>query len=143
MGLMAGRTQEPARFGVAGVVAGLLVLLLVCGRWTLSRVTSMDLGWLGEPRVLVALALLVLGSSCFKPALTAWLGSLYAADDAGQSAGFAWFYFAANIGAAAAPFVGGALRTRHGWPACSAPAGRTSSAPTAGWCCVPSCLGNQ
>lgn len=63
MGLMAGRTQEPARFGVAGVVAGLLVLLLVCGRWTLSRVTSMDLGWLGEPRVLVALALLVLVAS--------------------------------------------------------------------------------
>ncbi len=72
----------------------------------------------GRPGTLYpALLLLVLGSSCFKPALTAWLGSLYAADDAGQSAGFAWFYFAANIGAAAAPFVGGALRTRHGWPA--------------------------
>lgn len=69
-----------------------------------------------------ALLLLVLGSSCFKPALTAWLGSLYEAGDTRQSAGFAWFYFAANIGAAAAPFVGGALRTRHGWPAAFATA---------------------
>jgi len=63
-----------------------------------------------------ALALLVLGSSCFKPALSAWLGSLYAAGEARQSAGFAWFYFAANIGAVVAPFVGGALRTRYSWP---------------------------
>ena len=38
----------------------------------------------GRPGTLYpALLLLVLGSSCFKPALTAWLGSLYAADDAG------------------------------------------------------------
>lgn len=63
-----------------------------------------------------ALALLVLGSSCFKPALSAWLGSLYAAGDVRQSAGFAWLYFAANIGAVVAPFVGGALRTRYSWP---------------------------
>lgn len=57
------RRHAPSRFGVAGVVTGLLVLLLVCGRWNLSRVTSMDLGLLGEPRVLVALALLVLVAS--------------------------------------------------------------------------------
>lgn len=64
-----------------------------------------------------ALLLLILGSSCFKPALTAWLGSLYAPGDARQNAGFAWFYFAANVGALAAPFGGGALRTRYGWSA--------------------------
>lgn len=57
------RCHEPAHFGVAGVATGLLVLLLVCGRWTVSRVTTMDLGLLGEPRVLVALLLLVLVSS--------------------------------------------------------------------------------
>lgn len=63
-----------------------------------------------------ALALLILGSSCFKPALTAWLGSLYAPGDPRQSTGFAWYYFAANVGAVAAPFIGGAVRTRYSWP---------------------------
>ena len=63
-----------------------------------------------------ALALLVLGSGFFKPALSAWLGSLYAAEDPVRSAGFAWLYFTANIGTALAPFVGGALRTRYSWP---------------------------
>jgi POT family proton-dependent oligopeptide transporter len=63
-----------------------------------------------------ALALLILGSCCFKPALSAWLGSLYATGDPGRGAGFAWLYFTANVGALLAPFVGGFLRTHYSWP---------------------------
>ena len=109
--------------GYAGGVAGGLVADRLLGYRLATRLGTVLFG-LGaalltaaRPGTLYpALALLVLGSSFFKPALSAWLGSLYAAGDVRQGAGFAWFYFAANIGAVVAPFVGGALRTRYSWP---------------------------
>ncbi len=62
-----------------------------------------------------ALVLLMLGAGAFKPALTAWLGSLYKSGEAAQGSSFSWLYFSANIGTALAPFLGGALRIRYSW----------------------------
>lgn len=109
--------------GYAGGVAGGLIADRFLGYRLATRLGTVLFG-LGallltasRPGTLYpALALLVLGSGCFKPALSAWLGTLYAVGDVRQGAGFAWFYFAANIGAVVAPFIGGALRTRYSWP---------------------------
>jgi O-antigen ligase len=44
--------------GAVGAATGLIALFLISGRWTLSRMTEVDLGPLGEPRILGALLLL-------------------------------------------------------------------------------------
>jgi len=55
-----GREQHGALLGSVGIATGLLAFFLVSGRWNLSRMTSMDLGLLGEPRIFIALLLLVI-----------------------------------------------------------------------------------
>jgi len=109
--------------GYAGGVAGGFLADRWLGYRGATRVGAVLLGVgaallsSGHPGTLYpGLALLVLGSSSFKPALSAWLGSLYAPGDPERSTGFAWLYFTANVGALLAPFVGGFLRTHYSWP---------------------------
>lgn len=47
-------------FGSAGIGAALVVLSLLSGRWSLSRVSGVDLGAFGEPRLYLAVLLLLL-----------------------------------------------------------------------------------
>ena len=44
----------------AGLGAALLVVFVLSGRWSLARVTQTDLGWMGEPRFVVAVLLCLL-----------------------------------------------------------------------------------
>lgn len=51
------RVPGPGRLSGAGIGAGLLVLFLLSGRWSISRFSETDLGLLGEPRLYVVFAL--------------------------------------------------------------------------------------
>lgn len=85
-----------------------LGLLLLGAGYTL-------LSWAGRFALLGGLGFLVLGQALFKPTVTAVLGTIYRREPELRAAGFAWFYFAINIAAAIAPWVGAVLRHRASW----------------------------
>lgn len=68
-----------------------------------------------EPALFIALALLLIGTGCFKGNIASQLGSCYKTDDARRSHAFQIFYLGISFGAILAPLVCGTIGERLGW----------------------------
>jgi proton-dependent oligopeptide transporter, POT family len=68
-----------------------------------------------EPLFLFALIALVLGNGCFKPNMSAQVGSLYQHGDPRRDRAYSIFYVGINLGAFLAPLVCGTLGEEVGW----------------------------
>jgi POT family proton-dependent oligopeptide transporter len=68
-----------------------------------------------EPLFLFALTLLILGNGCFKPNMSAQVGSLYAPGDPRRDRAYSIFYVGINLGAFLAPLICGTLGETVGW----------------------------
>src|SRR5215467_419375 len=68
-----------------------------------------------EPLFLFALTALILGNGCFKPNMSAQVGSLYHPGDPRRDRAYSIFYVGINIGAFLAPLVCGTLGEEVGW----------------------------
>jgi proton-dependent oligopeptide transporter, POT family len=68
-----------------------------------------------EPLFLFALTVLILGNGCFKPNMSAQVGSLYAPGDPRRDRAYSIFYVGINLGAFLAPLVCGTLGEEVGW----------------------------
>src|SRR5207302_4829864 len=68
-----------------------------------------------EPLFLFALTTLILGNGCFKPNMSAQVGSLYVAGDPRRDRAYLIFYVGINLGALLAPLVCGTLGEEVGW----------------------------
>jgi POT family proton-dependent oligopeptide transporter len=68
-----------------------------------------------EPLFLFALTTLILGNGCFKPNMSAQIGTLYAPGDHRRDRAYSIFYVGINIGAFLAPLVCGTLGEEVGW----------------------------
>ena len=75
--------------------------IIMCGHFSLAVPNEMTF--------FLGLNLIVIGTSLFKPNVSALVGQLYAADDERRDAGFSIFYMGINIGAFIAPLVTGFL----------------------------------
>lgn len=68
-----------------------------------------------EPLFLLALIALILGNGCFKPNMSAQVGSLYRPRDPRRDRAYSIFYVGINLGAFLAPLVCGTLGEEVGW----------------------------
>src|SRR5499427_2254263 len=68
-----------------------------------------------EPLFLFALTVLILGNGCFKPNMSAQVGSLYVPGDPRRDRAYLIFYVGINLGAFLAPLVCGTLGEELGW----------------------------
>src|SRR5262245_51573410 len=68
-----------------------------------------------EPLFLFALIALILGNGCFKPNMSAQVGSLYQHGDPRRDRAYSIFYVGINLGALLAPLVCGTLGEYVGW----------------------------
>jgi len=68
-----------------------------------------------EPLFLFALITLILGNGCFKPNMSAQVGSLYQPGDPRRDRAYSIFYVGINLGAFLAPLVCGTLGEEVGW----------------------------
>src|SRR5262245_34827845 len=68
-----------------------------------------------EPLFLFALTMLILGNGCFKPNMSAQVGTLYAPGDVRRDRAYSIFYVGINLGAFLAPLVCGTLGEEVGW----------------------------
>src|SRR5439155_19521256 len=68
-----------------------------------------------ESLFLFALTTLILGNGCFKPNMSAQIGSLYAPGDPRLDRAYSIFYVGINLGAFLAPLVCGTLGEEVGW----------------------------
>ena len=68
-----------------------------------------------EPLFLFALLFLICGNGCFKPNMSAQVGSLYAPGDHRRDRAYSIFYVGINLGAFLAPLVCGTLGQEVGW----------------------------
>jgi proton-dependent oligopeptide transporter, POT family len=68
-----------------------------------------------EPLFLFALTALILGNGCFKPNMSAQVGSLYQPGDPRRDRAYSIFYVGINLGAFLAPIVCGTLGEEVGW----------------------------
>jgi len=68
-----------------------------------------------QPLFLFALIALILGNGCFKPNMSAQVGSLYHPGDPRRDRAYSIFYVGINIGAFLAPLVCGTLGEEIGW----------------------------
>src|SRR5262245_40375252 len=68
-----------------------------------------------EPLFLFALIALILGNGCFKPNMSAQVGSLYQHGDPRRDRAYSIFYVGINLGALLAPLVCGTLGEEVGW----------------------------
>jgi POT family proton-dependent oligopeptide transporter len=68
-----------------------------------------------EPFFLFALMLLIAGNGCFKPNMSAQVGSLYAPGDHRRDRAYSIFYVGINLGAALGGIVSGTLGKDVGW----------------------------
>ena len=68
-----------------------------------------------EPLFLFALTMLILGNGCFKPNMSAQVGTLYAPGDPRRDRAYSIFYVGINLGAFLAPLVCGTLGEAVGW----------------------------
>src|SRR6266545_1512963 len=68
-----------------------------------------------EPLFLFALIALILGNGCFKPNMSAQVGTLYQHGDPRRDRAYSIFYVGINLGAFLAPLVCGTLGQELGW----------------------------
>jgi proton-dependent oligopeptide transporter, POT family len=68
-----------------------------------------------EPLFLFALTTLIIGNGCFKPNMSAQVGTLYAPGDHRRDRAYSIFYVGINLGAFLAPLVCGTLGEEFGW----------------------------
>src|SRR5262249_20354954 len=68
-----------------------------------------------EPLFLFALIALILGNGCFKPNMSAQVGTLYQHGDPRRDRAYSIFYVGINLGALMAPLVSGTLGEEVGW----------------------------
>src|SRR5256714_4095057 len=68
-----------------------------------------------EPLFLLALIALILGNGCFKPNMSAQVGTLYQHGDPRRDRAYSIFYVGINLGAFLAPLVCGTLGQEVGW----------------------------
>src|SRR5262249_61199696 len=68
-----------------------------------------------EPLFLFALLALILGNGCFKPNMSAQVGTLYQHGDPRRDRAYSIFYVGINLGAFLAPLVCGTLCQEGGW----------------------------
>jgi POT family proton-dependent oligopeptide transporter len=68
-----------------------------------------------EPLFLFALIALILGNGCFKPNMSAQVGSLYQHGDPRRDRAYSIFYVGINLGALLSPLVCGTLGEEVGW----------------------------
>ncbi len=68
-----------------------------------------------EPLFLFALITLILGNGCFKPNMSAQVGTLYQHGDPRRDRAYSIFYVGINLGAFLAPLVCGTLGEEAGW----------------------------
>jgi proton-dependent oligopeptide transporter, POT family len=68
-----------------------------------------------QPLFLFALIALILGNGCFKPNMSAQVGSLYRPGDPRRDRAYSIFYVGINLGAFLAPLVCGTLGEEVGW----------------------------
>ncbi len=68
-----------------------------------------------EPLFLFALFALILGNGCFKPNMSAQVGTLYRPGDPRRDRAYSIFYVGINLGAFLAPIVCGTLGETVGW----------------------------
>jgi proton-dependent oligopeptide transporter, POT family len=68
-----------------------------------------------QPLFLFALLALILGNGCFKPNMSAQVGSLYRPGDPRRDRAYSIFYVGINLGAFLAPLVCGTLGETVGW----------------------------
>jgi POT family proton-dependent oligopeptide transporter len=68
-----------------------------------------------EALFLFALTILILGNGCFKPNMSAQVGTLYAPGDRRRDRAYSIFYVGINLGAFLAPLVCGTLGEELGW----------------------------
>src|SRR5262245_8250237 len=68
-----------------------------------------------EPLFLFALIALILGNGCFKPNMSAQVGTLYGPGDPRRDRAYSIFYVGINLGAFLAPLVCGTLGEEVGW----------------------------
>jgi proton-dependent oligopeptide transporter, POT family len=68
-----------------------------------------------EPLFLFALIALILGNGCFKPNMSAQVGTLYHPGDPRRDRAYSIFYVGINLGALLAPLVCGTLGEEVGW----------------------------
>jgi POT family proton-dependent oligopeptide transporter len=68
-----------------------------------------------EPLFLFALGTLILGNGCFKPNMSAQVGTLYPPGDPRRDRAYSIFYVGINLGAFLAPLVCGTLGEEVGW----------------------------
>ena len=68
-----------------------------------------------EPLFLFALLALILGNGCFKPNMSAQVGTLYQHGDPRRDCAYSIFYVGINLGAFLAPLVCGTLGQEVGW----------------------------
>jgi POT family proton-dependent oligopeptide transporter len=68
-----------------------------------------------EPLFLFALIALILGNGCFKPNMSAQVGTLYQHGDPRRDRAYSIFYVGINLGAFLAPLVCGTLGQEVGW----------------------------
>src|SRR5262245_29013550 len=68
-----------------------------------------------EPLFLFALFALILGNGCFKPNMSAQVGTLYRPGDPRRDRAYSIFYVGINLGAFLAPIICGTLGETVGW----------------------------
>jgi proton-dependent oligopeptide transporter, POT family len=120
---------QPFSSHIYGLYTGLVYLTpvfggLIADRWLgqhrtiLVGATLMAIGHFMmafEPLFLFALIVLILGSGCFKPNMSAQVGTLYALGDPRRDRAYSVFYVGINLGAFLAPLVCGTLGEELGW----------------------------
>lgn len=110
-GLVADRLLGRQRSMVAG---GILIALghLVLAASGLGRLAHEPAG---ATAFIGGLALIVLGTGCFKPTVSVMVGELYPPGDARREGGFTLFYLGINLGAFLCAFVCGTVGQNVGW----------------------------
>jgi POT family proton-dependent oligopeptide transporter len=120
---------QPFASHIYGLYSGLVYLTPVFGgliadrllgqhRTILLGATLMAIGHFMmafQPLFLFALAMLIAGNGCFKPNMSAQVGTLYAPGDPRRDRAYSIFYVGINLGAFLAPLVCGTLGEEWGW----------------------------
>jgi len=116
---------------IYGAYVSMVYLLSLPGGWLADKVLGLrrtvfyggvvimaghiSLAIPSTPTFYLGLVLVVLGTGCLKPCISALVGQLYAADDVRRDAGFSIYYMGINLGAFLSPLAVGWLAQGDGF----------------------------